>query len=1041
MAPDQSTPTPTPAPVRAGGTVSDNDDEFDYSYIEDRSKPKFSKAMMEMSHMWPVKPRLYEMVRVKTPKKRGDGAPSSSMMPPPSAGTVDGQGGARSSSQAPTLVGEQDTDFEKKGKDDATPHRKKKKRRRSDRDQLPLATPRQEPEGNDEEAAGVEDSEALSSKKKKKKKRGEEQQSSQNELAPDEPNHMSQQQKKKKKSKHRSSSSQAEPAPEDVLDDPAQKKKKKRTKSHVAESSQPEPQHEPSEPVQPPSSPSPPEPELPATPSPEPRPVEPVQRSPERPQNLGSQSQGESIEQEQAVDASPRKRKRARKERFPSATREVSEEQVVSAPIESTALPVRKRKESPSKVGDVQEPKKRRLGSPEDRDASHSQMDDEDVNGALDIDRKPSPHQISSENLPSDIPERELEAVSQDDDDDDMDEQELLNAQIFSSQQQIEPDIDGYNMDQDDVAMETVEDDQEAAMSETGPQSNDAAEEAPSAEGSPEPVEDENNLNLDDEPSQSSMRGRTGHARQRAPKKPWTQDSANHAEDDLESSRQPPEARTPVRTPARKKAPSTKTATPSKKKKLRERMRGGTSDRELGPKETSARRRRSTKEKKPITTEGLRSAHEETALKEVFKDFIATYGLIESAANDLVHENPTQESGRDARKMKKDFWQRAEDACPGRDRKSLMSCCRRLFHNRDRGEWSEEQKNQLHDLFEKHGRNFKLIGSIVNRDRMDVRHYYSTVYRCLGKQKKGKWTPEEEEQYLSIVQSMLMENRKKRSEDPQNTPSRKKAGPDDENLINWEEVSVRMGYTRNEKQCRTKWSTLREKGLVTLGDETPRPSSHKAQLDLDRKTLRLMKQADITAFVQAVETCGAEKSKDIPWGRLVNPPFRRKWKRPTLQLLWSRLSKTVPDSEELSVPEIAHYLVEQCKNGDKLEILQDDEVNEAEEAKIVGGLWNTPAATPKRRQARVVSAAVAIDSSDSEQDDGAEGQEEVARDEELSDADADHEMDDIASEQDGSTHSVDLSLVTASEEPAERAEKETHDDESNGSPPAVDTLD
>ena len=202
-----------------------------------------------------------------------------------------------------------------------------------------------------------------------------------------------------------------------------------------------------------------------------------------------------------------------------------------------------------------------------------------------------------------------------------------------------------------------------------------------------------------------------------------------------------------------------------------------------------------------------------------------------------------------------------------------------------------------------------------------------------------------------------------------------------------------------------------------------------------------MKQDDIAAFVRAVETSGAKKSKDIPWAKLVDPKFRRKWKRPTLQLLWSRLSKSVPDYETLTVPEIAHYLVEKHMKGDKLDILPDDEANETEEARIIGGLWNTPAATPKRRQARVVSSAVAIDSSDSEQDDDEENTENGRKQDELSDVDADHERDDVASEQDGSTPSVDLSLVTASEEPMLGGDEEIIADESDESSPAADTLD
>ena len=1025
MAPGQS----TPAPVRAGGSTSENDDDYEYSYVEDRSQPIYSKSMMEMSALWPVRPRLYKMIRVKTPKKRSDAAAA---MPPPSASTVDGQGGGRSS-QAPTLVGEQDTDLEKKEKGEVTPHRKKKKRRK-EREQLPPVTPRQELEGwNDEEGATVEDPDGSHTKKKKKKRRLEDQPSSQIELALDEPGHTSS--RKKKKSKHHSSS-QVEPEPEAPLEDPP-KKKRKRKKSHHAESSQAEPQT--SDLIQP----SPAEPELPATPSPEPRPLEPLEQSPEIIPNLLS-SQIESLEAVQSVDASPKKGKRSRRKRAKSVSREPSEEQVDSAPVASSEWHAKKRKESSDELGDVQMAKKRRMHPPDEADMLPVGMADTGADDGPDIGVESLPPHVSPE-LPIDS-EEGAGSTSQDHDDDDMDEQDLLNAQIFSSQQQLEPDVDGYASYENelstsgDVVMESTEAGHDPEMSETAPHFDDAEEKVPSVEEQPEQAEDETNNHSDDGEVQDIKRERIGHSRQRAPKRPWTQNAVDPAQDDQNSSRPSPEARAPTRAPERK-APSTKASSTAKKKKLRERMRGGTSEREMAPKEKSTRRRRKTKEKKPVTTEGSRSTQEETALKEVFKDFMATYGLTESAANDLVQENPTQESGRDAKKMKKDFWQRAEDVCPGRDRKSLMSCCRRLFHNKDRGEWSEEQKNQLHDLFEKYDRDFKHIGSIVNRDRMDVRHYYLTVYRCLGKQKKGKWTPEEEEQYLSIVTSMLEEKRKDREADPQNTPSRMIAGADDENLINWEQVSVRMGYTRNEKQCRTKWNSMREKGLVTLGDETPRPPSHKAQLDLDRKTLHLMKQDDIAAFVRAVETSGAKKSKDIPWAKLVDPKFRRKWKRPTLQLLWSRLSKSVPDYETLTVPEIAHYLVEKHMKGDKLDILPDDEANETEEARIIGGLWNTPAATPKRRQARVVSSAVAIDSSDSEQDDDEENTENGRKQDELSDVDADHERDDVASEQDGSTPSVDLSLVTASEEPMLGGDEEINADESDESSPAVDTLD
>lgn len=364
----------------------------------------------------------------------------------------------------------------------------------------------------------------------------------------------------------------------------------------------------------------------------------------------------------------------------------------------------------------------------------------------------------------------------------------------------------------------------------------------------------------------------------------------------------------------------------------------------------------------PWTTEEL------TALGQVVDQFRRAHDMDQQEVNAMIHERPEATNP-----MHQEFWDNAVNAIPNRNRKQIVERTRRLYNNFvGRGRWSEEQKQELHALFEERGNKFAEISALINRDQKDIRDYWRNHYVVFEHQRKYYWKPEETEKLKQAVDEALNKIRIDRENNDQFRPRPRAKGFDDESLLDWEQISAAIGLTRSRQQCRWKWQELKDKGAV--GEE----NDHLPEASLQLRTInglsevlanaredyRVMSVEDQLRLIEAVHDSGHTKDSKIKWKSLVDEQFRAKWLRPTLKLVWFRLRKTVPDHEEQDIQSNARYLLNYYNNIQSLPRIEDHQADDQVEEKLVNQIpgskvWQTPSQEPRavrERQRRSSSA-------------------------------------------------------------------------------------
>lgn len=369
----------------------------------------------------------------------------------------------------------------------------------------------------------------------------------------------------------------------------------------------------------------------------------------------------------------------------------------------------------------------------------------------------------------------------------------------------------------------------------------------------------------------------------------------------------------------------------------------------------AAKRKRLSKNSGGAAT-GPWTAEEFQIIEKVYADFRDANGMTEQELNEMIHERPDK-----ANSLHQEFWNRADVAVPQRTRKQIVERVRRLYNNfTARGTWTDEQKEEVHELFEKHGKKFSHIAGLINRDQKDVRDYWRNKYLVHETQVKSRWTKEEEERLKEVVEEAIAKIRIQRENSGELRTRPRAAGDDEEALLDWHQISVGMDLTRSRAQCKWKWVDMREKGLVGEGSTrapTQAPSSTgglgrritetSEELLQAREGFDKMTDDDKRQLIEAIHDCGVTDDANIPWSRLVNNQFRSKWTRPTLRLAWYRLRKSVPDYDLQSVEDNARYLMNHNLNFEDFPLIREGHIDDLGEEKLIhprpgNRLWKRP---------------------------------------------------------------------------------------------------
>ncbi|KUI72086.1 DNA-binding protein REB1, partial [Cytospora mali] len=349
----------------------------------------------------------------------------------------------------------------------------------------------------------------------------------------------------------------------------------------------------------------------------------------------------------------------------------------------------------------------------------------------------------------------------------------------------------------------------------------------------------------------------------------------------------------------------------------------------------TAKRKRLAKGQK---ADGRWTREELGALEKVVVDFCDAHDMTQPEINTMIHERPDKSNT-----MHQEFWSKAAMAASRRTRKQIVERARRLYNNfAGRGHWTEEQKQELHELFEKHGKKFAEIAVMVNRDQKDVRDYWRNQYLVHETQVKARWTNEETERLKEVVEEALNKIRIMRENNDQFRPRPRTNGFDDESLIDWEQISSAMDLTRSRQQCKWKWTDMKEKGVA--GDDTsllPKSPYQKTvngiseELANAREDYRGMGTEEKLRLIEAIHDCGTSEDGRIRWNTLVNERFRTKWHRPTLKLVWYRLRQAVPEYDQQDVQSNARFLLNYYNTHQSLPEVGDNQVDEQIEERVI----------------------------------------------------------------------------------------------------------
>ncbi|KAI5960475.1 hypothetical protein KGF57_001946 [Candida theae] len=164
--------------------------------------------------------------------------------------------------------------------------------------------------------------------------------------------------------------------------------------------------------------------------------------------------------------------------------------------------------------------------------------------------------------------------------------------------------------------------------------------------------------------------------------------------------------------------------------------------------------------------------------------------------NDLCNRIWTTDRTKDK------FWKKVCKAIPYRTKSSIYKHIRRRYHIFDvRAKWSPEDDEKLRNLSVAHEGQWKTIGEILGRMPEDCRDRWRNYIKCGPGRTLQKWTSEEENKLIIIVNEMLHSIRS------QGKGSEEKP----ESKINWTVVSERMDGKRSRIQCRYKWNSLNAK--------------------------------------------------------------------------------------------------------------------------------------------------------------------------------------------------------------------------------------
>ncbi|KAH8668729.1 hypothetical protein BX600DRAFT_510797 [Xylariales sp. PMI_506] len=369
-------------------------------------------------------------------------------------------------------------------------------------------------------------------------------------------------------------------------------------------------------------------------------------------------------------------------------------------------------------------------------------------------------------------------------------------------------------------------------------------------------------------------------------------------------------------------AASSQTTLALGKPKLSSQMSGGTATTPSAVAEGKYRTKKARKVKDPSPmdeTTGPFSQFELRNIDVAIQRWRTDHSMTQEEINDLVQKNPQKENSAE-------FWDHVQSAIPKRKRQKIINQCRRKYHNFvARGSWTQEQHEELVQVYAELGSKYRKIADRINRHPEDVRDRVRNYVVCGDKRKTDIWDKEEEERLIIIIEQALERIRVLKA-DPSNTAF-SNTDQDDEELIDWDLVSQNMDRTRSRLQCRTKWKALR--GAMEGGMIDGQAGRSMDDIIRDaREEVASMDSKDLYAIAKAIRDCGAKADSRIPWAKVKKASRSvSRWSRPALMIVWYRMRRTVPEWIAMRVPDLAGRLCSTYQETKEIPTLSEEDLN------------------------------------------------------------------------------------------------------------------
>lgn len=194
---------------------------------------------------------------------------------------------------------------------------------------------------------------------------------------------------------------------------------------------------------------------------------------------------------------------------------------------------------------------------------------------------------------------------------------------------------------------------------------------------------------------------------------------------------------------------------------------------------------------------------------EAFKiNFCTMHGISASMFDEMIQHSDrsggTYPVSEDVVK-KIDFWNEIYGLVPDRDRRSVYRFMRRHFQasTQKAHEWTEEQDDELIDLYFKLGPKWANIGRLLGRSDDDVTQRWKNKLEHKGTMNQGAWNEEEHNVFLKAMEACWVSMQPLLGEN---------AGKDmydlDDKQILWGNISNAMSNKRSRQQCADKWRKI-----------------------------------------------------------------------------------------------------------------------------------------------------------------------------------------------------------------------------------------